>query len=85
MKDPCDECIVKACCIDYCQTKLKYNAITVELYRKGTNVLLFEKAIDDAMRIYRKKHGEHDNMFTTKQVKNLVLSIGDKENDRGKQ
>lgn len=73
MKDPCNECIVKACCIDYCQNKLSYNKKTIELYRKGENLSLFEKAIDDAIRIHRKKHGIYEHSFTREKLKNLIL------------
>lgn len=73
MKDPCDECIVKACCIDYCENKISYNKKTLELYRNGINKPLFEKAINDAILIHKKKHGAINTTFTRKRLKKLIL------------
>jgi hypothetical protein len=56
MKDPCEECIVKVCCIEFCNKRGSYNRETRKLYLKNKDKHLFEKAIDDVMRIVKRKY-----------------------------
>ena len=74
MRNPCDECIVKACCIQYCDDKLSYNKEIVRLYKKGKNIYLFEKAIDDVMKLVTRIHGRKLNL-TKEKVRNIILQI----------
>jgi len=56
MKDPCEECIVRACCLEFCSKRGSFNRETRELYRKNKDIHLFEKAVDDVMNIFKRKY-----------------------------
>ena len=72
MKDPCEDCLIKVCCEEYCVKKYAYNKKIKGLYRKNKDKHLFEKTIDDVTKLFRRKYPDLSSV-SNQQIKEAIL------------